>query len=102
MAGAVPTHVLGGFPQDVPDAAAVAQAVVEHGDNAHEQSVTSTFPLLRVSFWGGEQGKDSGHRQGPTPWQWDGSSCSDSDTGAAASWGCPSQHHPGSSHLLCG
>lgn len=68
--GAVPTHILGGFPQDVPHAAAVAQAVVEHGDNAHEQRVTGTFPLLWVSLWGGEQSRGSEHRHSTTPWQW--------------------------------
>lgn len=63
MPSAVPTHILGGFPQDVPHAATIAQAVVEDRDNAHEQSVTGTFPLLWVSFWGGEQSKGSEHRQ---------------------------------------
>lgn len=65
--GAVPTHILGGFPQDVPHAAAVAQAVVEDGDDAHEQRVTGTFPLLWLSFWGGEQGKGSEHSRAPEP-----------------------------------
>lgn len=44
------THILRWLPQNVTHAPAVPQAMVQDSDNAHEQRVTGTFPLVSICF----------------------------------------------------
>lgn len=46
------THVLRGSSQHVTNSAAIPEALVQHGDNAHEQGVTGPLDAVLTSLTG--------------------------------------------------